>query len=105
MGMLICGMPAFDLKDFRKNLRLEGYENDDPMINWLFEILEDYDLERRCLFLMFGSGSGKVPIGGFANLAYGKFKIEKCGDPNNCPIAHTCYNHIEMPEYPSKEEL
>ena len=77
--------------DLRKNLNLDGYDEKDPIIDWLFEILEEYDLERRALFLMFGSGSGKVPIGGFANLAYGKFRIEKSGSPEECPRAHTWY--------------
>ena len=56
------------MDDLYKNLELEDFEKSDNCIKWLFEVLEEYDLEKRALFLMFISGSARVPTGGFKNL-------------------------------------
>ena len=42
-----------------------------------------------------------MPVGGFK--AY-PIKIEKsfCS-PYSLPVAHTCFNQLDVPEYPSKE--
>ena len=56
------------MDDLYKNIRLDGFSKSDNLIKWLFEVLEEYDLEKRALFLMYLSGSAKVPIGGFKNL-------------------------------------
>ena len=40
---------------------------------------------------MFGTGSAKVPIGGFKNLPYGLYKIERIRDNNKFPNAHTWF--------------
>ena len=61
----------FQVDDLYKNISLSGYQKKSPQIKWLFEILKEYDLERRAIFLMFASGSAKVPVGGFGNLQYG----------------------------------
>ena len=49
-------------------------------------------MERRALFLMFASGSAKVPVGGFGNLQYGKLTIDKdYGKTTGLPKAHTWF--------------
>ncbi len=48
-------------------------------------------------------GSFKVPHGGFK--AFG-FEINKAyEDLENLPVAHTCFNSVDLPEYPNKEIL
>ena len=43
-----------------------------------------------------------MPFGGFKNF---KFKIEKMYNSDNLPIAHTCFNQIDLPEYENIEKM
>jgi hypothetical protein len=45
-------------------------------------------------------GSFKVPYGGFKQFP---IKITKLNNNNLLPVAHTCFNTIDLPEYQSKE--
>ena len=56
------------------------------------------------------TGTSKVPLDGFKSLpgAFGvqKFQIHKVhGDAHRLPAAHTCFNQLDLPEYPTKEVL
>jgi hypothetical protein len=45
-------------------------------------------------------GSFKVHYNGFREMG---LKVSKKEDPNELPVAHTCFQHLELPCYPSKE--
>ncbi|KAK4359158.1 hypothetical protein RND71_021387 [Anisodus tanguticus] len=52
----------------------------------------------------------QVPLEGFSALqgisGSQKFQIHKAyGSPDHLPSAHTCFNQLDLPEYPSKEHL
>lgn len=56
------------------------------------------------------AGTSKVPLEGFANLqgisGPQKFQIHKSySKADRLPSAHTCFNQLDLPEYPSKEKL
>jgi len=54
-------------------------------------------------FLFFCTGSDRVPIKGLGNL---NFVISRNGtDESRLPSAHTCFNHLLLPEYQHKERL
>ncbi len=60
---------------------------------------------------MFCTGSSRLPLGGFADLESqsgqkSKFTIQaiayKSGEAmQNLPRAHTCFNRLDLPKYPS----
>ena len=62
-------------------------------------------------FLLFSTGSGRVPLGGFAELEsnrgnISKYKIncvEYVPDIKNFIKAHTCFNRIDLPKFPNKQ--
>lgn len=43
-----------------------------------------------------------MPYGGFKNYP---LKIDRGVSPDSLPVAHTCFNQIDLPEYESKEKL
>ena len=50
-----------------------------------------------------------MPMNGFKEL-YGSngpqlFTIEKWGNPNSYPRAHTCFNRLDLPPYESYQQL
>jgi len=108
--LLISGLPDIDIFDLKRNTEYHGYNGNSNIIKWLWEILESYSTRERAEFLQFVTGTSKVPLDGFKSLpgASGiqKFQIHRVhGDINRLPAAHTCFNQLDLPEYPSKEVL
>ena len=67
------------------------------------QILEDYSEELQKKFLLFTTGSDRVPVGGTGDMT---IKITRLRDKNHhLPIAHTCFNQIGLPDYKDKERL
>lgn len=55
------------------------------------------------MFLVFVTGTDRVPIGGLGNL---KLTVERmCPDSDNLPTSRTCSNLLLLPEYSSKNKL
>ena len=50
------------------------------------------------MFLLFVTGCSRPPAGGFSALE-DKFVITRLTGINNFPIAHTCFNNLELPDY------
>lgn len=85
----------------KKYTQYIGYPKDHILMVWFWEILEEFDENMKANFLFFLSGSFSVPFGGFKDFA---LKIERI--PNNkeaLPVAHTCFNQLDLPIYDSKE--
>jgi len=51
----------------------------------------------------FTTGSDKAPIGGLGKL--GLVIVRHGADSDRLPQSHTCFNHLMLPEYSSKEKL
>lgn len=110
LELLISGLPNFDINDLKQNTEyVSGYNANSPQVIWLWEILETFENSERAEFLQFVTGSSKVPLDGFKGLmgmrGPQKFTIAKIksDDILRLPSGHTCFNQIDLPEYPSKE--
>jgi E3 ubiquitin-protein ligase HECTD2 len=68
-------------------------------------VLADYSEELQKKFLLFTTGSDRVPVGGMGEMT---FKITRINNKfNNLPEAHTCFNQVRsfrknfsLPPYP-----
>ncbi|XP_060609077.1 E3 ubiquitin-protein ligase HACE1 [Anolis sagrei] len=111
LELLLSGMPEIDVSDWIKNTEYtSGYEKDDPVIQWFWEVVEELSQEERVLLLQFVTGSSRVPHGGFAHIMGGSglqnFTIAAVPyTPNLLPSSSTCINMLKLPEYPNKEIL
>ncbi|XP_072264804.1 E3 ubiquitin-protein ligase HACE1 isoform X2 [Pyxicephalus adspersus] len=111
LELLLSGMPEIDVTDWMKNTEYtSGYERDDPVIQWFWEVVQELTQEERVLLLQFVTGSSRVPHGGFAYIMGGSglqnFTIAAVPyTPNLLPTSSTCINMLKLPEYPSKEIL
>uniref|UniRef100_A0A8D2IJW4 E3 ubiquitin-protein ligase HACE1 n=1 Tax=Varanus komodoensis TaxID=61221 RepID=A0A8D2IJW4_VARKO len=109
--LLLSGMPEIDVSDWIKNTEYtSGYERDDPVIQWFWEVVEELTQEERVLLLQFVTGSSRVPHGGFAHIMGGSglqnFTVAAVPyTPNLLPTSSTCINMLKLPEYPQKEIL
>jgi len=59
--------------------------------------------------LQFVTGTSRLPSEGFKGLrgvnGPQKFNIHKDFDSSKLPRAHTCFNQLDLPNYPTKEVL
>ena len=102
LELLICGSQTLDFDELeRGSVYDDGYDENSQAILGFWEIVKSYDETEKKLFLKFVSGSDRSPIEGLSKL---KLVISKNGDDNcRLPSAHTCFNHLLLPEYSSIE--
>lgn len=111
LELLISGLPTIDVDDMKSNCDYTGYSDKSHVIQWFWEVLNEFSNPLKAEFLQFVTGSSKVPIEGFVALqgmrGPQKFNIHKAyvEDYNRLPVAHTCFNQLDLPDYPSKELL
>ncbi|EDQ84378.1 uncharacterized protein MONBRDRAFT_12860 [Monosiga brevicollis MX1] len=109
LRFLISGSHEYDLEDWKRNTEYKGYESNDQIIEWLWEIVEAWDHDNQARFLQFCTGSSRVPIEGFQALQGSdgprRFCIQKLEDLTRLPSAHTCFNRLDLPEFPVRRML
>merc|ERR1719228_1315210 len=100
---LVVGNENYDWKVMEEKCTYkEGYDSDHPTIVYFWEVFHEFTEENKKKFLLFLTGSDRIPIAGMASM---KICIQKTADVNFLPVAHTCFNLLDLPEYATKEKL
>ena len=104
LELIICGTQKLDFKELEIAAKYEdGYDKNSITIKYLWEILHDFNEEEKKKFLFFVTGCDRAPINGLGSL---ELTLSKWGpDSDKLPIAHTCFNHLLIPDYQNKEKL
>ncbi|XP_037074031.1 E3 ubiquitin-protein ligase SMURF2-like [Pollicipes pollicipes] len=113
LELLIGGLGKIDVDDWKQNTRLKHCTAEDDVVRWFWRIVDSYSEEMRARLLQFVTGSSRVPLQGFKALqgstgAAGPrlFTIHVIDAPvGNLPKAHTCFNRLDVPKYPSYEVM
>ncbi|XP_044734681.1 E3 ubiquitin-protein ligase HECW2 isoform X2 [Chrysoperla carnea] len=110
LELVIAGTAEIDLCDWRNNTEYRsGYHDQHPVVQWFWQAIERFSNEQRLRLLQFVTGTSSIPYEGFSALRGStgprKFCIEKWGKPNSLPRAHTCFNRLDLPPYPTPEVL
>ncbi|XP_044155075.1 probable E3 ubiquitin-protein ligase HERC4 isoform X2 [Bufo gargarizans] len=101
---MVIGNTNYDWKELEKLTEYKGeYWADHPTIKIFWEVFNELPLEKKKQFLLFLTGSDRIPILGMRSL---KLIIQPTGG-GECflPVAHTCFNLLDLPKYTSKETL
>ncbi|XP_033914568.2 E3 ubiquitin-protein ligase HECW1 isoform X2 [Acipenser ruthenus] len=106
LELVIAGTAEIDLNDWRNNTEYRGgYHDGHIVIRWFWGTVERFNNEQRLRLLQFVTGTSSVPYEGFAALrgsnGLRRFCIEKWGKITSLPRAHTCFNRLDLPPYPS----
>jgi ubiquitin-protein ligase E3 A len=105
LELLVCGSKELDFRELQKESEyVDGYTEDSQIVKWLWEIvLEEMSEFEKKKFLQFSTGCDRAPVGGLGTLP---FYVGRHGpDTERLPTAHTCFNHLLIPEYTSKDKL
>ncbi|XP_030630183.1 E3 ubiquitin-protein ligase HECW1 [Chanos chanos] len=106
LELVIAGTAEIDLNDWRNNTEYRGgYHDGHIVIRWFWGAVERFNNEQRLRLLQFVTGTSSVPYEGFTALrgsnGLRRFCIEKWGKITSLPRAHTCFNRLDLPPYPS----
>ncbi|CAM4720697.1 unnamed protein product [Leuciscus chuanchicus] len=110
LELVIAGTAEIDLNDWRSNTEYRGgYHDGHIVMRWFWAAVERFNNEQRLRLLQFVTGTSSVPYEGFAALrgsnGLRRFCIEKWGKITSLPRAHTCFNRLDLPPYPSHTML
>uniref|UniRef100_A0A4W6EY34 HECT-type E3 ubiquitin transferase n=1 Tax=Lates calcarifer TaxID=8187 RepID=A0A4W6EY34_LATCA len=106
LELVIAGTAEIDLTDWRNNTEYRGgYHDNHIVIRWFWAAVERFNNEQRLRLLQFVTGTSSIPYEGFASLRGSngprRFCVEKWGKVTSLPRAHTCFNRLDLPPYPS----
>jgi len=69
--LLISGLPTIDILDLKDNTIYTNFSKSQPIIQWFWEVLEEFNQVERAEFIQFVTGTSKVPVEGFKGLRGG----------------------------------
>ncbi|KND94357.1 E3 ubiquitin-protein ligase TOM1-like protein [Tolypocladium ophioglossoides CBS 100239] len=110
LELLISGLPAIDIDDWKSNTEYQNYTPSSQQIQWFWRAVRSFDKEERAKLLQFVTGTSKVPLNGFKELegmnGVNRFNIHRdYGNKDRLPSSHTCFNQLDLPEYESYDAL
>uniref|UniRef100_A0A0G4F3Q5 HECT-type E3 ubiquitin transferase n=1 Tax=Chromera velia CCMP2878 TaxID=1169474 RepID=A0A0G4F3Q5_9ALVE len=102
--LLVCGSTDLDFEGLEKHVSYQdGFTESSQTVRHFWEVVHGLSTEEKKKFLFFLTGSDRVPIKGLKSL---QLFISRNGpDSDRLPTAHTCFNHLLLPDYGNKEKL
>ncbi len=98
----MCGTPDFEIRDFQAAVRFNlGAEAQ----AWFWSIVGEMTPEEKSMLLLFITGSGSQPAGGFQKMQRPIAIVASMQGPDSLPVTHTCFNTLELPAYSSREAM
>uniref|UniRef100_A0A8C6TYV2 HECT and RLD domain containing E3 ubiquitin protein ligase 3 n=1 Tax=Neogobius melanostomus TaxID=47308 RepID=A0A8C6TYV2_9GOBI len=101
---MVVGNNNYNWDEMEKNAVYKGeYSATHPTVRLFWEVFHEFPLEKKKQFLLFLTGSDRIPIHGMESL---KIVIQSTtAEEHYLPVAHTCYNLLDMPRYQTKDIL
>ena len=96
------GSKTSDLDQLERVASYDGYNGDEQIIIWFWEVFKELDEAMRDALLVFVTATDRLPPGGVDRL---EFNIKRVADTERLVTAHTCLNILYLPPYESKERL
>eukprot|EP00301_Raphidiophrys_heterophryoidea_P000690 c10345_g2_i2.p1 GENE.c10345_g2_i2~~c10345_g2_i2.p1 ORF type:complete len:490 (-),score=118.47 c10345_g2_i2:85-1554(-) len=106
LELLVCGSRELDFYDLERVCRYDGgFTASTPIVRDFWAIVHSLPIEKKKKFLFFCTGSDRAPVKGLGHLPQG-FTLARNGpDSDRLPTAHTCFNHLLLPEYSNRVKL
>ncbi|XP_062378987.1 probable E3 ubiquitin-protein ligase HERC3 isoform X1 [Sardina pilchardus] len=101
---MVVGNCNYNWEEMENNAVYKGeYSASHPTMRMFWEVFHEFPLEKKKQFLLFLTGSDRIPIHGMGSL---HIVIQSTSaEEHYLPVAHTCYNLLDMPCYRTKETL
>ncbi|KDO22346.1 hypothetical protein SPRG_12807 [Saprolegnia parasitica CBS 223.65] len=113
LELLLCGIADISVDDWKQYTSVSAVftTTDAIVLSWFWDAVANMTNTERAKLLQFATGSTHVPVQGFKGLTStdGRlcpFSIKAIEyEPGMLPRSHACFNRIDLPVYPSRDEL
>ncbi|GFT97548.1 e3 ubiquitin-protein ligase HERC2 [Nephila pilipes] len=102
---MVCGSPEIPIQLLKAVATYKGIEPDAPLVQWFWEVMEEFNNTERSLFLRFVWGRTRLPrtIADFRGRDFVLQVMEKYNPPDHfLPESYTCFFLLKMPRYSCK---
>ncbi|PIK41851.1 putative E3 ubiquitin-protein ligase HERC4 [Apostichopus japonicus] len=104
LQVMVVGDESYDWDEFQKSAVYKGeYYHNHNTIKMFWKVFRELDLDLKKKFLVFLTGSDRIPIEGMKSLKP-TFQPIKTG-VHFYPVAHTCFNLLDLPMYEVEDDL
>ncbi|KDO32948.1 hypothetical protein SPRG_02641 [Saprolegnia parasitica CBS 223.65] len=111
LELILCGQSDIDVDDWETSTITSSNLKNSAVLEWFWQLVRALSCADQAKLLQYATGSSRVPVQGFQGLTSYDGKI--CyftlkGVPYTLgayPVAHACYNRIDLPLYPTQELL
>lgn len=105
---MVCGSPDIPLSLLKSVATYKGIEATSPLMQWFWEVMEEFSNQERSLFLRFVWGRTRLPrtIADFRGRDFVIQVMDKYNPPDHfLPESYTCFFLLKMPRYSCKPVL
>ncbi|CAG9815802.1 unnamed protein product [Phaedon cochleariae] len=105
---MVCGSPDIPLSLLKSVATYKGVDSGAPLIQWFWEVMEEFTNQERSLFLRFVWGRTRLPrtIPDFRGRDFVIQILDKYSPPDHfLPESYTCFFLLKMPRYSCKHVL
>ncbi|CAG0924885.1 unnamed protein product [Notodromas monacha] len=101
---LVVGNEDYDWDQLEKSSEYKnGYTKDDPTVRIFWQVFHGLTTDEKKRFLKFLTGTDRIPILGMKSV---KLLFQPTGGGERYfPVAHTCFNLLDLPRYKSAQVL
>lgn len=102
---MVCGSPDIPLGLLKTVATYKGVESTSPLIQWFWEVMEEFSNQERSLFLRFVWGRTRLPrtIADFRGRDFVLQVLDKYNPADHfLPESYTCFFLLKMPRYSCK---
>ncbi|XP_011304625.1 E3 ubiquitin-protein ligase HERC2 [Fopius arisanus] len=105
---MVCGSPDIPLGLLKSVATYKGIEATSALVQWFWEVMEEFSNQERSLFLRFVWGRTRLPrtIADFRGRDFVLQVMDKYNPPDHfLPESYTCFFLLKMPRYSCKSVL
>ncbi|XP_015113813.1 E3 ubiquitin-protein ligase HERC2 [Diachasma alloeum] len=105
---MVCGSPDIPLGLLKSVATYKGIEATSGLVQWFWEVMEEFSNQERSLFLRFVWGRTRLPrtIADFRGRDFVLQVMDKYNPPDHfLPESYTCFFLLKMPRYSCKSVL
>lgn len=105
---MVCGSPDIPLNLLKSVATYKGIDATAPLVQWFWEVMEEFSNNERSLFLRFVWGRTRLPrtIADFRGRDFVLQVLDKYNPPDQfLPESYTCFFLLKMPRYSCKDIL
>lgn len=102
---MVCGSPEIPLGLLKSVASYKGVETPSSLVQWFWEVMEEFSNHERSLFLRFVWGRTRLPrtIADFRGRDFVLQVLDKYQPPDHfLPESYTCFFLLKMPRYSCK---